>query len=102
MNSRAKRFEEIAEEKWKIKNLHFMHENDPFEITLDCDFPNIGRVSIVPFSRKYFKQFGQFYDGRDPNWDLSAKSRSLSDQHDTNMDTLNSILTFMVIQLSKK
>lgn len=91
MNFKAKRFKEIAKEKWQIENLQFMHEKDPFEICLDCDFPNIGKLSIVPFSKKYFKQFSQFYDGYDPNWDLSAKSRSLSYQHDTNIDTLYDI-----------
>ena len=91
MNSKAKFFKEFAEKSGAVTNLLIHNEDFPFEVWVECDFQDIGRILILPFSHRYFESFRQFYDGRDPEWDLSAKSRSLSDQHGTDIDKLNEV-----------
>lgn len=91
MNSKTEHFKEIVEKLLPVKNILIRNEDNAFEVLLECDFQVIGRILIAPFSHEYFELFRQFYDDCDPKWDLSTESRTLSNQHGTDVNTLREV-----------
>ena len=89
--SREELFVQAATRMAPVQNLSLRNKSDPFDLSLGCCFGGIGQIAIEPFSSDYFDAFREFYDRRDPRWDLSEESRSLSDQHGTDTDTLSEI-----------
>jgi len=89
--SREELFIQAATRAAPVRDLSLRNESDPFNVSLECYLAGIGEIAIEPFGPVYFDAFRRFYDRRDLQWDLSAESRSLSDQHGTDADTLSEI-----------
>lgn len=85
------RFGQLAAAMLRPRDVVLRNAHDPFEMSLACGFEGIGDVTIEPFGERQFEAFRAFYDRRDSEWDLSAASRSLSDQHDTQPATLQAV-----------
>jgi len=92
MNEYTGKFVELATREFSVSDLVVENDGNPFALCLMCDFPGIGRISIEPFQEKHFEAFRDFYERQDPEWDLSAESRSSCDQHDTSDTTLAEIV----------
>lgn len=91
MKTNADYFKELSIKQFDITNFVIKNENDPFKLSLECDFANIGKISIEPFSACHFSAFQEFYDGKRPEWGLSKQSRSFFDEHTADIKTLNEI-----------
>jgi ribosomal protein S18 acetylase RimI-like enzyme len=92
MKKCTRKFVESVGSRVAVSDLSVRNDSNPFRVRLTCDFPGIGLMTIEPFQEKHFESFRHFYDRCDPEWDLSAESRALCDQHDTSSDTLSEIV----------
>lgn len=92
MKKCTEKFVESAARRFAVCDLAVKSDTNPFGVWLTCYFPGMGRMTIEPFQEKHFEAFRHFYDRCDPEWDLSAESRALCDQHDTSNDTLSEIV----------
>jgi len=92
MNEYTERFRLVVAREFSVSDLVVRNDGNPFALCLTCDFPAIGRIIIEPFQEKKIGAFRDFYERQDPEWDLSAESRSKCDQHDTSDTTLAEIV----------
>jgi ribosomal protein S18 acetylase RimI-like enzyme len=93
MNEYTERFVKLATRDFSVSGLAVRNDRNPFGVCVTCHFPGVGKIAIEPFQEEHFAAFRDFYDRRDPQWDLSGESRALCDQHDTSSRTLSEIVS---------
>ena len=92
MNPLAERFAKLALERSPVNDLVVREQDDPFAVSVECDFEGIGRISVEPLSEGHFSAMQEFLDLNHSGWGLSRHSLKPFESHPADGAGLSEIL----------
>jgi GNAT superfamily N-acetyltransferase len=92
MSPPVERFRALALERCPVSDLVICEQDDPFAVSLECDFEGIGRISVEPLSEGHFSAMQEFLDLDHAGWGLSRSSLKPFESHPADTEGLAEIL----------